>query len=113
MVKLFIEKGASLNPRISAPLHFAAKNEDPTNAKFLLEIGMGINAIDLRDYTPLHDAAAAGRYETTKFLIENGANLNARANCGSTPLHFAITEGRSLPVVELLIEKVSFSFSNE
>ena len=62
------------------PLH-CVKN--PEIAKFLIENGADVNAIDVCNDTPLHYVE---NLEIAKLLLENGANVNAVDNGGSTPI---------------------------
>jgi ankyrin repeat protein len=85
------------------PLYYAADNDDPSFAKFLVEHGANVNARDLFGITPLHEAVIRGSYRVAKFLIEKGADVNAKDNYGYTPLHLAAIYNRAR-LAKLLIE---------
>ncbi|EGY21248.1 uncharacterized protein VDAG_02772 [Verticillium dahliae VdLs.17] len=57
-------------------LHLAAVNEDPTMARYMLEL-------------VLHLAAAQGWLATVEWLMEIGADIFSHDNQGRTPLHTA------------------------
>ena len=86
------------------PLYYAADNDDPSFAKFLVEHGANVNARDLFGITPLHEAVIRGSYRVAKFLIEKGADVNAKDNYGNTPLHYCATTFGTAPVAKVLLQ---------
>ncbi|WP_353271589.1 tetratricopeptide repeat protein [Wolbachia endosymbiont (group A) of Rhorus exstirpatorius] len=82
----------------------AVKQNNLSEVKNLLNIGVDINIRDRRGWAPLHYAASKGYLNVVKYLIEKGASLEAKANDGKTPLDIAI-EQKHNNVVEYL-EKV-------
>ena len=92
------------SPNDDTPLHSASKNGHVKVARFLLEHGANLTALNVDMETPLHLASERGRVEVANLLIERGADVSACMN-GSwdTPLHVATCFGH-VEVARLLIE---------
>jgi len=75
-------------------------------AKFLIENGANVNAIDKNGTTPLMFACWKGNYETAKLLIEHKANKEALDINGTTALHLAdkLTSPNKNAIINLLID---------
>lgn len=93
-------------------LHAAILNGKGETAKYLIEKGCSVNAMNNMNETPLHIASGLGMAETASLLIERGALLDAVDNAGYTPLTNAIqyygssvNSPNKLEMVKLLIEK--------
>ena len=79
-----------------ADLHDAAKKNDGSQLKSLMEAGHSVDARDERKQaTPLHWAARNGRTESVEALLAAGALVDARDQDESTPLHLASEWGRT------------------
>jgi ankyrin repeat protein len=93
MVKLFLEKGASLDERSgsgSYPLHVAVGYKHEPLVALLLQHGAKVDVRDAEDRTPLHLAASGGLTAIGKVLLSNGADVNAGTGVTKyTPLHWA------------------------
>jgi len=86
----------------TTPLHFAAKNEEPTSLKVLLEFEASLNPRDEEDATPMHFAAYCGTWKCIEALIQAGAEVNPLDEGWSTPLHYACEEGHLESVRKIL-----------
>lgn len=81
-----------------------ACGHDERSARFLMEHGAKVDAIDNDGLTALHWAACAGYTSLAATLIEHGSiPLDARANLGATPLMVACA-ARQLSVAEFLLD---------
>ncbi len=112
MVKLLISHGADLNmrsvvrdwqrrvtaegrPKIMnvgglTALHFAAREDCIECAKYLVEAGADINALDPDDTTPLVVALMNLHFNLATYLINAGADVNRWDIFGDSPLYVAI-----------------------
>lgn len=98
-MRLLIKHGA--DPKIAAKsgdtaLHAAAgigwAANWSTNApipgveavKYCVELGLDVNAADLRGYTPLHGAAYLGNNDMVNFLVSKGGDVKAKSKSGDT-----------------------------
>jgi ankyrin repeat protein len=98
----FIHKGADVNSRGDighlllqngeALLHRAAHRQNTGMAKFLLEHGAEIEAVDKLEATPLIVAAKHGLLSMTKFLVEHDAAVETRDVFGRTALSYAASD---------------------
>lgn len=99
-VKELVEKDSQLvkarNTRQSTPLHVAVDLENETIARYLIERGSDVNALNSNEWTPLF-------YAKTKsiagLLVENGADIRT-----GMPLAWMLATGRK-DVAELLLDK--------
>jgi ankyrin repeat protein len=84
-------------------LHDMAQAGETTRARFLLEHGADINAVD-DEYqsTPLGMAARWGQAKMVRFLLERGADPNRSGARWSTPLAWARKKGHAR-IAEALI----------
>jgi ankyrin repeat protein len=74
-----------------------SRQERFETVKFLLDLGLSVDATDNVGRTPLHGAAALGYPEVVQLLVDHGARLDAKDNGGSVdstepliPLDYAI-----------------------
>jgi len=93
-VDLVDEEGAS-------PLLYAAKENEFSTVKLLLDCLADPNVAMGNGTTALHEAAANGSIRTVKLLVERKAQLEATTKNG-TALHFAVSENREKTVAELI-----------
>ncbi|MFU8780820.1 MAG: SUMF1/EgtB/PvdO family nonheme iron enzyme [Kiritimatiellia bacterium] len=96
MIRLLIERGASVNSRTQhgfTPLHWAASRDAIESVATLLAAGADMDATARNDLTPLHWAASRDAARAVQMLLDAGANANARTASGDTPLHFAVRQG--------------------
>jgi ankyrin repeat protein len=76
----------------------------PEVVRYLIELGVDVNAGDRRRWTPLHFAARAKSPAVVKMLIEAGADVNAKDDEGITPLHQGLlTYPVNLEMTEMLL----------
>jgi len=131
-VKTFISSGVDVNVKDSSgcmPLHWAALQDSPAVAEYLIEQGAEINEkvgyfltplfcanslpviellvskgadINTKVQNRLHKACRMGDKEVAEFLISNGADVNAKGSAGKTPLIYALQNGH-IDIVRLLI----------
>lgn len=105
LVKLLVENGAELNPRmkefLATPLHFAANKNHNLVVQYLLEKGAEVDPKNHIKRTPLYDACLNGGFESVELLVENGANITSAGEDGSTPWH-AANIGGHLEMVKYL-----------
>jgi ankyrin repeat protein len=105
---LVIELSHDVNERSdtddATALHVASQNGEEEVARFLLELGADISALDEEGYPPLHRAFQGGHVEVAQILIERGADILTEDKYGCTPLHRALTLGY-VEVAQMLIER--------
>lgn len=93
----------------STPLHLASFKGYLEVAKFLLEKGADIEAVNGRGFTPLQLAVYGGHRNLAEFLIEKGSNINAiNEQMNMTALDFAFVreiQAHKLDIAPLLIQK--------
>ncbi|KAK3984017.1 ankyrin repeat-containing domain protein [Cladorrhinum sp. PSN332] len=104
VVKLLVEKGASMDPNEdgSTPLSLAAGNGHEAVVKLLVEKGASIDSNE-NARTPLSWAAGRGHEAVVELLMEKGASMDSNED-GSTPLSLAAQNGHET-VVKLLVER--------
>lgn len=114
-VQDFIDKGADVNAKSSAPafgssfklndtpLHIASFHGVLDIVKYLIDHGARINARNASQETPLHRSIFKN-LEVVKYLIEKDALIDAQDIAGNTPLINASFSGK-LAVVKYLCEK--------
>lgn len=97
-------KNGETNGRLESLLHIAAKEGYLEFAKFLLEKGADIYALETNDKTPLHLAAQKGRLNLVKYFVnDREVHLDLKDKYGKIPLHLAAENGH-LDVVEYFVE---------
>ena len=97
-MKLFEEMNEDLDDKHSvgilsglSPLHKAARSNDISGVKYLIQNGTEIDIQSVKNLeTPLHKAVEEGNEEIVEILIQNGADVNAKDIDGSTPIYFAV-----------------------
>jgi len=72
-------------------------------AKFFLENGANINAINKQGIAPLHVAVHNGYYNTAEFLLKNGAKPDSLLPTGESALVLATYNG-ALDLIKLLLQ---------
>ncbi|XP_047106904.1 putative ankyrin repeat protein RF_0381 [Schistocerca piceifrons] len=115
ILKTLIERGCNVNAgaciitpvfkRLEqgmTPLHFAARNFDPSVAHTLISAGANVNAKTNCGVSPLHIAAQRGHSSVVKALVSANADMNAIDAGTLNPLHWAVREG-NLDAVKILI----------
>jgi len=103
-VKELVEKNPELikarNARKSTPLHAAVDVNNEPIARYLIEKGADLNAVNANRWTPLYYAKNA---RMAKLLVDNGADINCN-NFNFTPLDIALFNKRT-DVAEYLLER--------
>ncbi len=103
-VKELFEKEPQLlkakNARQSTPLHVAASLDNEEIAKYLIEKGSDIEAINGNFYTPLMYAGI----KVAKLLVEIGADVNYKSRNGWSALDETLWRGKK-DVAEYLLDK--------
>jgi ankyrin repeat protein len=86
-------------------LQIVAMLGDAKAAKFMLDHGADVNAVNEVAYSPLMYAAGSDLIpvEEVKVLLKRGANINAKERFGKTALDFAMFHGDT-PIVKLLTQ---------
>lgn len=100
LVKALIAKGAEVNKKGWAPLHYAAANGHDDTVQLLLDNSAYIDAGSPNGTTPLMMAARGNHLSTVKVLLDAGADSHVKNQIGLTALDFAkryhakdVTEG--------------------
>ncbi|CAG4916218.1 ankyrin repeat domain-containing protein [Paraburkholderia gardini] len=88
-VKLLIAKGAEVNKKGWAPLHYAAANGNDAIVTLLLKYSAYVDAGSPNGTTPLMMAARGGHVSTAKLLLDAGADINVKNQIGLNALDFA------------------------
>lgn len=79
-----------------SPLFWAAWEDAPRQAEFLLTHGAATESRDLDSrQTPMHAAAWNGCTGVVRLLIEHGADVNSRDARGKTPMALARESGHT------------------
>ncbi|CAN7348483.1 ankyrin repeat domain-containing protein [Trinickia sp. LjRoot230] len=89
LVKLLIDKGAEVNKKGWAPLHYAAANGHDDIVQLLVAHSAYLDAASPNGTTPLMMAARANRISTMKVLLDAGADPRLKNQIGMTALDFA------------------------
>ena len=94
----------------SAPLQWAAAFGHADVARFLLDAGADVNAVDENGDAPLSSAVLNGHAPVVRLLLDGGADVNAEDGGGSTPLLVAIMARRTalLPLLLAAGSDVNF-----
>lgn len=108
-IKSLIEGGAKADTIIDygehkiTPLMKAAWDGQIEIAKYLIDSGADVNAVDDQQETPLFSAIKRERVEITQLLIDRGAKVNIRDSRQFTPLITAAAAG-SQEIVRILVK---------
>jgi ankyrin repeat protein len=89
LVKALIDKGAEVNKKGWAPLHYACANGHDDIVKLLLDHSAYIDAGSPNGTTPLMMAARGNHLSTVKVLLDAGADSRVKNQLGLTALDFA------------------------
>jgi uncharacterized protein len=89
LVKLLIDKGAEVNKKGWAPLHYAATNGQDEAAKVLLDHSAYVDTASPNGTTPLMMAARGNHPTTVNLLLDQGADPAVKNQLGLTALDFA------------------------
>lgn len=73
-------------------------------ARFLLDLGVDINTVDIHGETALMFATRKGDKEMVKLLLDRGAKINKKNKIGLTPLMLAVTKNDK-EMVQLLLDR--------
>lgn len=105
-VDLFVRSGAKVNqvgPGQVCALHLALENGHQDVAKFLLESGANIGALDANGCTPLHIACRKGLTSVAEAILSKStAGIDSYDKLGMTPLMYA-TQLNNVPLFDVLI----------
>ena len=87
----FAAEGVSLDDpepdSSTTPLAWTALHGHVAAAKWLLDNGAEVNALNADGSTALHSAAFMGQAEVVRLMLERGADPNARHPNGALPIH--------------------------
>ena len=89
LVKLLIDKGAEVNKKGWAPLHYAATSGQDAVVKVLLDHSAYIDTESPNGTTPLMMAARGNHPSTVNLLLDEGADPQVKNHLGLTALQFA------------------------
>lgn len=92
-------------------LLYAAKENEFSTVKLLLEFCADPNVAMVNGTTALHEAAANGSIRTVKLLLEHKALIEATTKNG-TAMHFAVSENREKTVAELVKHGANVNSTN-
>jgi len=74
------------------PLHIAAKKSSLNAARYLIDNGAVVDALDIKKQTPLHFAVKNGNENLVSLLVtSNEGYPNQMSDYGFTPLHLSNT----------------------
>lgn len=104
VVKLLLEHEVAREEteRVLSPLMGACRAGCYNVAKFLLENGSNVMAVDIYDQTALHMASSYGHVDIVRLLLEHGCPMDAVNGLGRSAFYCACAEGKD-EVVEFLI----------
>lgn len=105
IVKLLVEKGASVNSVTktnSTPLRAACFDGHYEIVKYLVEHGADIEVANRHGHTCLMIACYKGHLKIAKYLIDAKADVNRKSVKGNTALHDCAESG-SLEIMKLLL----------
>lgn len=95
------------------PLHLAYMRGRESVAKFLINFGADINAVDNTAWSGLHHAADENHESTTHMLLQNGIDPNPTTTYGNTTLHFASCLGKFDTIQTLAKSVLSLNIRND
>lgn len=86
--RFLLSKGADI-AEISEKLHYWASRHNIQRIRFLIDLGLSVNILDVNNKTPLmHAAAHASDDKGLRFLLERGADVHLTDLKGNTALHY-------------------------
>ncbi|XRB11467.1 hypothetical protein RI054_02g13000 [Pseudoscourfieldia marina] len=109
LLNKYIDGGGDVDAKVNnfsggTLLHVAARYNNHSICKLLLENSANVNQQSINGDTPLHIAAWNNAYDICDLLIlQNIANVNLQNEYGETPLHLAAEAGHDA-VIELLLD---------
>jgi quinoprotein dehydrogenase-associated probable ABC transporter substrate-binding protein len=104
-IAFLIDRGADVNKlgvEGYAPIHLAARNENPKVIEALVERKADVNRKDKDGYTALQYAVLRNSPPAVKALAAHHADLEARTPAGVTPLALAILESKFKAAIALV-----------
>lgn len=92
------------------PLHAAASEGQLDVVRYLLSLGLDVNASDKDGWTSLHCAASRGHFAVCEALLAKSADVRCLTNQGTTVLHYAVRTTLNdaflfLSVLQTLLER--------
>ena len=84
------------------PIHYAIR-DNPDILKYLISLGVNVNAKNANGWTALYQASAFGNQEILMTLLDAGADPNIPDNESQYPIHMAAERGKAA-VVKALAE---------
>jgi len=98
MVKELIKSNNGINQKYwmyeETLLHWAARSDYQNVAKYLVEAGADIEALDSDGVTPLYNAILLNNLELARYLIDLGADTERRSSHGRTAIGIAVSRGQ-------------------
>ena len=95
------------------PLVMASYSGNLDVAKYLIEAGVDINAIDAAGNTALMGVCFKGYLDIVKLLLKKGAEVNIRNWQGASALIYAVTFGKNEIAKELIKAGADKSFHDD
>ena len=89
-------------------LHSVVQREEeaPEIIKYLVSLGLDVNARNDPGNTPLHLAARDDEsVKVLESLVAAGADVNAKNNKGETPIHDSARENKNVEITKFLVAK--------
>ncbi|KAK5131891.1 hypothetical protein LTR08_000479 [Meristemomyces frigidus] len=106
VVQFLLAYGADLNPDVnqssSSPLQQAIRANDIELARYLLELGADVNALNCYKTTPLMYAVKYGSQDMVQLVLAFDPNLSQLSFIGAAAVHWAVWPNRP-EVLELLL----------
>ena len=106
---MLLEHGSPglLNRDERSPLHLAAECGSLEIVKFLIGLGVNLNAEDNSGETPLYLAAKSGSVKAAYQLIASGARIDIASKDGNLAIHAAAMGGHARIVEQLIDREIS------
>jgi ankyrin repeat protein len=100
IIQLLIERGADINASESdkwTALHLAARNQNETIVRILLQAGAAVDPVDVYGNTPIWRSVmnSTSNLAVIKELIAHGADPYRKNNYGIAPIDIARDTGRT------------------
>lgn len=86
-------------------LMFAIDSSNDEIAKYLIDKGVDVNAIDENEETSLFKAVSKNNFNIAQLLIEKGADVNYSDSQGNTALNIAAWNNEMAEILKLLLDK--------